>query len=1300
MFSPLFSYQDNFRLLKSDKDRVVIEYIPGRFRAISFFENGIKYTIPGFDDCGYAPRSGYPQLPVRSKLIGIPINADIKLRIIDSNSDRIPDVNVPPYSYLLREYIKNKEIYNLNNNFPSSPAEIEFIGFMRQNRVAKLKFSPALWNPESKILTKYSRIVIEIQFVYKTGKIIESMNVPYFKELENVILNYREAYRWIKPLVKSFVLSKDIQSKGTWLKIYIKEDGIYRIDRSTLSSHGIDPGNLDPRMIRMFNNGGRELPRNLKEKRPAGLKEIAIYVKGEEDGKFDDSDYILFYGKSVNNWEIDKYNGEIKHYINHYTDKNVYWLTIDSGKKGKRVKIISSLQGQPIFKPDSYRFRFHREEEKYNIFHSGLEWYGRIFIGKDEFETKFNIKNAVLTDTTEFKFMFKGGSGGYLDAHKFDLFVNGKYIGSSGNFYGYNAKKVVFRSVDVLKEGDNNLKFVYSGSRNTSQAYLDWFEIEYSRTFKAESNMIRFESPNDFSGFVEYSISGFNKKNIFTFDITRNDSIIMLEATSFKNNVLVVRDKIEKNEKKFYISLDISRTLKPEFIEKDVNSNLRSNSNSADFIIITHNDFIDEVYSLKEFKESLSDDYLETDIINITDVYDEFSGGLMDPTAIRDFLKYAYENWKKAPRYVLLFGDGDYDYRNLKGKNDKNWIPPFEIESNDPIITRTTDDWYTYIAGDDRIMDLSIGRIPVQNRDEAKNVIEKIIDYEKKNNLGKWRNIITFVADDEYSNYDNNESIHTYDTEDLANNYTPLGFNRRKIYLMEYKGVKNPSMAGIDKPDAAKDLINQINEGTLLVNFIGHGAPYQLANERVIYFERDFSRIQNEGKYPLWVSASCDFAFFDNPDFQSMAEELINAEKRGAIAVLSSTRLAYAVPNAAFNKAFFRCLFKNDNRTPRIGDAIRYSKQETGSIVNNEKYVILGDPTMRLGIPELMINVNYLKPDSFKALGKVTVRGELMDSTRVKKAVDGRLFIDVFDTERRSSHRMPNGVEVNYILPGNKLFKGISILRDGNFEANFIVPKDITYGGKNGRISFYFQSEDKQNEKIDGNGYIDGIYTGGTSETQEDNEGPVIEVGLKNKTFTSDGFTSPNPLFLIKISDENGINITGEIGHSITIMFDNNQETIEDITGLFIYDEGSFTEGSIEYQAKNLSTGKHELEVKAWDNFNNSSTEYVNFEVIKENVLTIKDVFNYPNPFAEETVFTFRISEASEVKIKIYTSNGRLIKEITGNIAENGYNTIQWNGLDNDGNRLANGVYFYKIIAKSIESNLRGEAIGKLVIMK
>jgi len=1287
------------RVIKSDGSGVIFEYTPGDLRIISSTQGGKRYRIPVFDDCGFEPMTGYPQIPVRSVLVALPPGASAEVSAQEAASTTVKDFTVLPFPGFDRTYNENEDIYNSGKLYPEANIRIESTGYMREIRVVRLLLYPARWNPQSKELAYCSQMMVEVRFVKMEREITENPKAVYDPDMENVVVNYGSAYKWAYPVIQKPSLKKTINAAGTWLKLYVQEEGIYKLDNKYFSSHGFDFGDIDPHYIRMFNNGGRELSHDVNSKRITGLNEIAIYVSGEEDGRFNDSDYILFYGRGVNGWEIDETTSEKTYYRNHYTDKNVYWLTVDYQQKGRRMAIVQPPSGDADLVPEHYRFRFHEEQDVHNLFHSGLEWYGKLFIGQDEAGMFFNVDDGVLSEPVDFTFRFKGGSGGYNESHYFNILINNQLLGSTGHFYAYNRKQVNFSNPDVAIEGKNGLTIQYSGSSTSTQAYLDWYEIEYPRQFKARDNVIIFESPENFSGVAGYVISEFTKDDVRTFDITRYDCVRILPAVSSGNGSVTIKDRIEHNELKRYVSLDLSAAAQPESIEEDINSDLHSETNSADFIVISHGDFIEELFPLKELREQPGDDFLETRLVNITDVFDEFSGGLVDPAAIRYFLKYAYENWQKKPRYVLLFGDGDYDYRNVLNTGDKNWIPPYEIESSDPITTRTTDDWFTYISGDDRIMDLSIGRIPVQKREEARYVVEKIVEYAEKQNPGIWRNVITFIADDEFSDYDDNESIHTYDTEDLEENFTPPEFNRKKIYLMEYEGVSNPSFSGIDKPGAAADLIGQINEGTILVNFIGHGAPNQLANERVFYYERDFTRIENEGNYPLWVSATCDFAFFDNPEFQSAAEELVISEKKGAIGVVSSSRLAYAIPNAVFNKAFFKNLFRNSNKSLRMGDAIRYAKQQTGSTVNSEKYVLLGDPTMRLGIPELKLLINHFQPDSFKALGKNTLRGELYDTLNLKQFNDGRVFIQVFDTERRSSHRMPNGNTVSYRLPGKGIFRGTSTLTSGDFESTFIIPKDITYGGDNGRISLYFW-EEKTGRIVDGNGYLEGIYVGGTNAAGEDNTGPFIEIVLKNRSFSDDGFVPPNPQFVIRISDDSGINLTGEIGHAITVMRDDDIRTVENLSGKFVYDENSYTDGSIEYRPQELELGRHTMTVKAWDNFNNSSEEKVDFEVIRENVLSIREVFNFPNPFSDETVFTFRISEASEVTIKIFTANGRLIQEIVGNIAENGYNTIDWNGLDRDGTKPANGVYFYKIIARSLESTLRGEATGKLVIMR
>jgi hypothetical protein len=749
--------------------------------------------------------------------------------------------------------------------------------------------------------------------------------------------------------------------------------------------------------------------------------------------------------------------------------------------------------------------------------------------------------------------------------------------------------------------------------------------------------------------------------------------------------------------------VDASRVKKSTGFFADENSNLRELASQADFLIVTHSDFYDPLQSLKSFRESFNQ--MSVQVVKAQDVYDEFSGGLLDPVAIRDFLKFAYKNWERpAPAFALLVGDGHYDYKNIKGGSAVNYIPPFAptwegdrsvSDENYVYFGR-----YGYLDSDSahlpqrRKLDMVISRWPVRTKGEVAAVLEKVIGYEDTPEFGTWRNLITLVADDEFTSSSSAEAIHTRDTEHLAKYHAPSDFNLSKIYLMEY-----PFDFQRDKPEAEEAIIDAFNSGTLIINYMGHGNPNVWAHESVFRRSQDIPRLNNRRRLPLVLTASCSIGLFFNPVGEGMAEELLREEGKGAIATISATWLVFPDPNAALNSKIYDLLLNQDSLS--VGEGLFIAKLLRQPNSNDRQYVLFGDPVLKLGVPRLRAELTEVTPDTLSALSLVSVKGEVRnDENALMTNFDGTAKILAFDSQRKRTHTMPNGGKVYYDLPGLIMFRGDAEVEGGRFQASFVIPKDISYGGSTGRISVYLVGQDQ-----DGAGAQDSLVIGGSDTTVIDSIGPEISLSFDDRVVFGDGESIlPNSILKLSIFDEQGVNITGEVGHGITLVIDEDFQNQIDLTKNFEFDLGSYRQGSLSYQLPDLSEGSHVLGIKAWDNANNSSVTSANVQVSAERELELTQVMNHPNPFSNETNFYYHLSQnADRVEIRIFTLAGRLIRHIPISLSRAGINfSATWDGKDQEGDRVANGVYIYKITAEGTVGGERKqkEAFGKAVVAR
>ena len=1301
--SRAFATEDDVQLVSASDQDCVVLFSPKNFRLDTLILNDHRYQKVHFYLVSYAGEPGAPMIPCRAVVVGIPLHGDIRISVSDADFVEKQGIRLLPIPRLNREDGLPWEDYREGSAYrqpgfsPGSLLEAEEPEFFGDQRIVRIRIYPVQFNAGENKIRHYTKILFRVAFEERREDVrpdIRSTDETIYRQ---AMVNYSQAKKWRKaPGKKQRRREKSLQTGGVY-KIPVSQEGVYQVSGGYLNSQGVNIGSIEPSTIKIYNNGGRELPRALTSSRPDSLIENPILLFGMEDGRFDAGDYFLFYGKGVTGWEYDKVGGSYHHYINHYTDKNTYWLMFNDGKSGQRIETVSSSDPQVpgIQTISTFRDLVFDEQELTNHMKSGIQWGGPLFIAPAS-NRSFNpgIYDPIPNDTLRFHFQFMGGA---LGLNQFQILFNNQVVKAvqfSGPSQGGGPRINLYSTSADLPvaspSSDGVLSFYYQGGDQGSKAYLDWYEVEYGRYLRAREGRLRFYSSRT-EGCFDYQLSGFGDEPILL-DVTEIGNIRRMELRSISGGWAFV-DSVQSGIPRDYIAVQSSAFLTPDGIQQDELSDLRDTSQNADLLIITHRDFYDQALRLQAMRQE--HDSLSVLVADIQDVYDEFSWGIFDPTAIRDFVRFAYENWSVSPAYLLLFGDGDYDYRNVQYSADNNWIPPFEYDGLTESGSRATDDWFTYVYGYDSKMDLAVGRIPVQTVEEARTVVDKIIQYETDPVRGDWRSLITMVGDDEKARYGNeNEITHTKATETIAEDIIPPLFNFKKIYLTEYP--EEITVEGRRKPEARADLIEQINRGTLLVNFIGHGHEHLWAHERVFDEQTVLPLLQNGEHLSFFYAATCAFGLFDNPEVQSFTEELINSEGKGAIGVVSATRFCSAAPNEALNKAFMTYLFTDQGPTLRLGDAMRLAKLNTYSTVNNEMYHIFGDPALRLGVPRYRASITNIEPDTLKALSLILVEGEVVKDGIDWTDFDGQIAVKTFDSKKAVVYTTQYGTQLSYLLPGNAIYRGETQADDGQFQVSFIMPKDILYGGQTGRITCYYWSDE-----ADGAGYWDNIVVGGSGDLV-DIEGPEITLFFEGREdFVSGQLITGDPELVAEIKDsQSGINITGEIGHKIILTLDGEEKI--NVTDYFQYDEGSYLQGKIHYELTGLESGDHDLTLKVWDNANNSAVQAITFRVIPQGELRIEEVLNYPNPFRSSTYFTFQLSTDAEVVIKVFTVDGRLIRRFEPIMADPGFNMIPWDGRDDVGDELGNGVYLYKITARSHEGETESkvEVVGRLMVMR
>lgn len=1318
LLSILIYPQNDIRIISSDASALILEYTPQYIdTTIADYDGRTfrKISIAGgtiIDELDF----GQPLLEKRILNVGVPDEFGTTFEIISSTFKEISGEILPIPEIIKVDNFPGRK-YSIGSDYYSSVFDDEVLefgefGIARGVKVQSFIISPIQFNASANLIRLYNRIIFRINF--SGGS--KFSRVPADNFLRDALLNFEVARFWVeeKPDRLNKILSSSVLSNGRWFKFEAPEEGIYKITRSMLSSMGIDASSVDPRTIKIYNNGGKVLPENVNVPRPQDLVENAIIVFGEDDGVFNENDYILFYGRGHSFWDINAQGSGIERFRHSYSDKNYFWIT-SGGNQGRRIQQKIGLNDNPdIIQNKSAAFA-DWEVDKINLGKSGRQFFGDDFstainsrtymntlVNRDNSEPiKYNIRFAVGTPNGMELIISENGN--QLHSQNLSGYGNTLYI--AGNRYQFNT---TFNG--VLPENRSVLTFKVNPSSVSSVGYLDFFEIEYKKNLIANNDYLMFFSdPN--TGIVEYHIQGFTSSNIRVYDVTEFADVRVVENYSFHSGgECKFRFNEIANERKKYIAVGSDNFKTPVNPAEVANSNLRGEMTGAKYIIITHKNFDEAANRLKNFRESESVTPLSTIVVDVDQIFNEFSCGILDVTAIRDYIKYAYDNWLIRPEYILLLGKGTYDYRNIEGFGD-NFIPTWQtIESLALLSSYVTDDYFVLLDGIDSKVDMALGRIPVSNATEANNVINKIIQYETSSDNGNWRNLITFIADDGIGTAGSYEgTMHTFPSEKFAEQRLPAHFDKNKIYSAAYPEVITGQ--GRRRPAVNQAILDAVNNGTLLINYIGHGSPELWAHEYI--FEKSVALpLMKNNNYFFLCAATCDFGYFDIPNFQSANESMLFLPNSGSIGGFTSARLVFSGENHNLNDTLFKYIFLSSRDTLnlpiRLGEAV-YKTKFARSGVNDQKYGLIGDPAIRLKMPQYAANIDSVNGSDLtsnvqiKALSKTKIDGVVLKSDNsVWEDFSGEGLLTVFDSERVTNLVIPGSntpQSINVKQQGGIIFKGRVSVLNGRFSADFVVPKDISYENNNGKIVFYFFDN-----ASDGIGYTTSIVVGGTDTTANDGKGPLIEIFFDDVAFGTSYLVGPNPKLIVKLNDDTGLNTTGTgIGHKLEGILNEQENDPIDFTNFFTGDlDAGGKSGQINYNFNNLEFGEYSLLIKAWDVFNNFSSELAFFSVVNDNDIVLRDVYNYPNPFTSSTTFTFNqnLTTAVDVKIKIYTIAGRLIQEIENYNINEKFVTIEWDGKDRDGSVIANGTYLYKVIVKTVDGERSSSVTGKLAVIR
>lgn len=1197
--------------------------------------------------------------------------------------------------------------------------EVKSVSFSNLSYIACTDEEKAILNPNnfsSKVKYTISKGIAknQIQSFVSVLPIVKGTNGQLYK-ISNFTISTQISALKAKTVSKIATNSSNLSS-GSISKISVANTGVYKLDYSFLQNIGFGVSNIDPSTIQVFGFGGMLPERNIETKY-YDVPEIPLQFFGNNDATFDPNEYFLVYLQGPNKIEQ---NNNVDIIRNVYSEKAFYFVkhSINTGKR------IQSKTEAPIYDAEinQYDFVYRHENENTSLLNSGREWVGESLVSNPNLA--FNIPLPDLIADTDVTIRYKI-QGANTIATNCNITIQGatetktllaKNIGNFDLVQDITARKDI--SSNNVTNKTLNINFNYSSSSSSLKTHLDFFQINALAQLKFNnSNFLTFRSLEASNFYTsKFNVSS-NNSNLNVWDVSQIDKISELPVTSFNGGFSFIDTTIIPKE---YVIVNSSGVFSnPTFESTVVNQDLHS-INVPDLLIVTPISLKSAADSLANFRRN--HDGYDVQVVVLDKIYNEFSSGAQDISAIRNFAKYLYSKDSNKFKYLLLFGACSFDYKDRIAHNT-NLVPVFETpNTSNQILSYSTDDYYGLLddleGGDftNAYLDISIGRLPVRNLIEANEIVAKLINYSvSKNNYGKWRNDLSFVCDDGDGNLHMDTSEDVISDVSVTNNKLKIN----KFYINLYPEEATP--IGQQSTQLTKKLLDKLHNGTFVLNYSGHGREIGWASENVLTIDH-FSNLNNFDKLFLLVTATCEFGRYDDPEIFSGIQAAILNPKGGAVATLGATRPVYASSNRVFNKALMNYIYQKTNgKYNTIGELMMKSKNSAkpSSANLNVNYGLLGDPSMVLAYPnnEVVItnvtNENNIPKDTIKALSKTKIVGEIQKSGNVLTNFNGDVYITLFDKEfnklskydpESDGNSSPALIQKNIKLRESIIYQGKASVTNGLFSIEFIVPKDISYVVGNGLILSYAINQDSTDDASGG----DYNYLIGDSDdnTPYESNAPVVQLFMNDTTFFNGGQTYKDVVFIAKVYDDNGINLSqSSVGHEITMILDGNTKNTYILNDYYFSDKNSFTNGKVIFPIENLSEGIHTITFKIWDIFNNSTTQSISFEVVK-NDITIGILDNIQSPNDDFTEFLFTHNRAGEdlvATLQIFDLQGRVIKELNSEIdrANETVTGIHWQTKINNGSyNISEGLYVYRLLLKSKFDGSSTNKSEKLVFIK
>jgi hypothetical protein len=1082
-----------------------------------------------------------------------------------------------------------------------------------------------------------------------------------------------------------------VLSTGNWYKYAVSKSGLHKISYNDLRNDGVLSGSIATNLVRVYGNGTGDLSFSNNNEQPNGLIQIPLFIEDGGDGVFNEGDAVYFFANaadySVYNTAYSLYSKKEKIY-----DPNSYYFISIQGSEDEQALIQTGSQSTDACDDEvsEHMVILHHELNSKNLIKSGIVKYGESFDFTTSRTFSFDLAN-ISNDFVRYKVSVAGASSG--DRPKFDVSINGEKkhqitIPAQGAYDPYKRSDLVENGQVVGQNLTVGLDFIKPNS--TASGYLDEIVINYMASNDVLANDV-WLFDTELNPAQVYCV---NVPNGLIVDVTDQNNPQLLQPENGK-----VKMMLSTNTR--LLVADKNLAIKGSFVEQVENQNLHA-INSIDYLIVAPKLFMIEAERLAALHRT---EGLKVEVVEASKIYNEFSSGAVDIGGIRNFVRHLYAGPASSGnplKYLLLFGDASYN-NNFEDRD--LYLPSYQSLNSESLTSSyVTDDFFGFLDSDGRSISTSqisigIGRFPVSNLTEAKAVVDKVYRYIQSDNdasYGAWRNRVSFVSDDQ--NGANIEYwLHMNQANNLADNLeqTFNGTVVNKILLDAYKQVSTPG--GERYPEANNAIRDAVQNGSLIVNYTGHGGELGWAHERIL----DVPTINswtNKDRLSLFVTATCEFSRFDDPDRISAGEYALLNPNGGAIGLFTTTRLVYSFANEKINEIFYKYAIPSDAYPNlRVGDIMRLTKRDIASSsvasINHLNFSLLGDPAVRLHYPKYKVYTTAINGvdisqgiDTLRALGKTSIEGYIGDDNgSIKTDFNGEVEITINDKKSQLQTLKNEGSQAFPYQSWDKvIYKGSAEVVEGKFKMEFIVPRDLVFTYGKGRISYYAKGNN-----TDANGVFDEFTVGGQSDDAiADDEGPAIDLYMNSTQFKVGDNIGSDGLLLAYLRDSSGINTTGNgVGHDIIGYVDGNTQNAVILNDYFQSDLNSYQSGLVKFPLEDIADGEHTLTVRAWDINNNPSENSTRFVVSSGSGLQLSDLMNYPNPVQNATTFAFKSNAGDGIltaTVKIYDSFGRLIDSVSKEFENGSFENegLNWN-INQSGQNISSGTFVYALEIKN-----------------